>query len=701
MSSKSIRRMSSRSSKSFLDNSSYSPNTPLFDTCSSEDSDYNDSSLSPKHGRGRRGKYSRTESKPRRSNTRKRYVEYSESSDAEKSLPPPKRGRSGHRKHYSEPSSGKDNTETRTTSLSRSNSKDKANSPEEKKYDEYLNAPCRIVSGRYAGLTGRIKHVVASGWVYIAEGGIVKKPVRWKDVVILNESEKSTNIHESKNLGIRGEPDEKVFAEKVQTRYDLKEEQSTEYETQRLQCKVKGCTKEKHSNCGNYCKNHYKKLVLEGDDIEPDLVGAKIRLTHPSHAGVKANIIEKCSGIYLKVKWNSTDGKSPPKILPLQDISDISFSNSNASSIDIKNRYSGARVEKDGVSGKVKKAILSEWYITDIVNGEKGFKRSDFVVLKYACGIVPDGNLKNDDVEEVAGSDQNEINQNSEADEYSAESERVEESNPLVGATALITKGKHEGHTGKVMSIRSRGWLDIEGIENKVKYSSINIVDDGAIDLSLIEDYLRDTGVLKKMPHVVKLNDIMTIENDELDSADVASRRSSARINNNVVAVDKREQTSPALTDNMHRNKEFEYKIHSTNFCSLGTKIEDEPRVKWGRKNNLSLAIPNIPLMKTHSARHRFRTRGLQLPIFGHILAQPVSDFCDGDISAKAQSQDALKVVPENLRHLPLDTPIEIFNRRTGKIMRGNEAIALSELSVALMNHSEYEPIVPSLSNSK
>jgi hypothetical protein len=43
-----------------------------------------------------------------------------------------------------------------------------------------------------------------------------------------------------------------------------------------------------------------------------------------------------------------------------------------------------------------------------------------------------------------------------------------------------------------------------------------------------------------------------------------------------------------------------------------------------------------------------------------------------------------------------LDTKIEIFNRRTGRVMRGEEAIVLSDLPAALMDHAEYEPIVPS-----
>ena len=52
-------------------------------------------------------------------------------------------------------------------------------------------------------------------------------------------------------------------------------------------------------------------------------------------------------------------------------------------------------------------------------------------------------------------------------------------------------------------------------------------------------------------------------------------------------------------------------------------------------------------------------------------------------------------IVPDVLRHLPPTCKINIFNRRSGKIMRGNDAVSVKDLSSVLMNHAEYEPIVP------
>lgn len=51
--------------------------------------------------------------------------------------------------------------------------------------------------------------------------------------------------------------------------------------------------------------------------------------------------------------------------------------------------------------------------------------------------------------------------------------------------------------------------------------------------------------------------------------------------------------------------------------------------------------------------------------------------------------------VPQALRRLDPETKIDIFNRKTGKILTGQDAVRIKNLSHALMRHAEYEPIVP------
>jgi len=60
-----------------------------------------------------------------------------------------------------------------------------------------------------------------------------------------------------------------------------------------------------------------------------------------------------------------------------------------------------------------------------------------------------------------------------------------------------------------------------------------------------------------------------------------------------------------------------------------------------------------------------------------------------------------LQQLPKSLRSLPSNTKIEVFNRRTGKIMKGDNSILLKDLPRVLIDHAEYEPIVPPLSSGK
>ena len=77
------------------------------------------------------------------------------------------------------------------------------------------------------------------------------------------------------------------------------------------------------------------------------------------------------------------------------------------------------------------------------------------------------------------------------------------------------------------------------------------------------------------------------------------------------------------------------------------------------------------------------------------VLLQSSVEQKEGD---DGEHQLQMQLVPAGLRHLPPDTKIEIFNRRTGKIMKGNDAISMKNLPRELLEHAEYEPIVPPLS---
>jgi hypothetical protein len=50
----------------------------------------------------------------------------------------------------------------------------------------------------------------------------------------------------------------------------------------------------------------------------------------------------------------------------------------------------------------------------------------------------------------------------------------------------------------------------------------------------------------------------------------------------------------------------------------------------------------------------------------------------------------------EALQHLPSNYKVKIFNRKSGRILQGNEAVSLKNLPSLLRRHAEYEPLIPS-----
>mmetsp|Transcript_15787 Transcript_15787/g.23655 ORF Transcript_15787/g.23655 Transcript_15787/m.23655 type:complete len:491 (-) Transcript_15787:1920-3392(-) len=66
-----------------------------------------------------------------------------------------------------------------------------------------------------------------------------------------------------------------------------------------------------------------------------------------------------------------------------------------------------------------------------------------------------------------------------------------------------------------------------------------------------------------------------------------------------------------------------------------------------------------------------------------HVLPPILIEACSGSVT------------PGMLRSLSSSTKIDIFNRKTGRIMKGEDGVTVKDLTQALRNHAEYEPIIP------
>ena len=61
----------------------------------------------------------------------------------------------------------------------------------------------------------------------------------------------------------------------------------------------------------------------------------------------------------------------------------------------------------------------------------------------------------------------------------------------------------------------------------------------------------------------------------------------------------------------------------------------------------------------------------------------------------RSHAEDQEKMQHEALRHLSPNSRVEIFNRKNGRILKGNDAVLVKDLQSVLRRHAEYEPIIP------
>jgi len=267
--------------------------------------------------------------------------------------------------------------------------------------------------------------------------------------------------------------------------------------------------------------------------------------------------------------------------------------------------------------------------------------------------------------------------------------------NPLIGVTAFIFRGRNRGLSGKIIQVKERGWWVLENpyIDGCVKSNQCKLVEDSDnFNLeAIIQDY-EARGAVHRMPGIIKRGqeNIDEMVYDDADNSDNEESFSDGE--------GKEPNIMAQYTD------VFKRKISQTDFIGKPSEkkrakdkplSEKESLVRWGRKPAVSLGVPNVPVEANKIKPKRQRHYG-SVPVLDPILLQPTPErFSKNNISIHNREQVHIQLVPAQIRHLPPDTRIDIFNRKTGKIMSGDESIILSDLPSQLMNHAEYEPIVP------
>jgi len=267
---------------------------------------------------------------------------------------------------------------------------------------------------------------------------------------------------------------------------------------------------------------------------------------------------------------------------------------------------------------------------------------------------------------------------------------------PFIGATAYIYWGNFQGLSGKIIMTEERGWWTIDNplILKKVKCNQCKLVDDGNVDMDGIKEWY--SGRKTRMPLIVKPG---REEEEEEEEANVGKESGSGM---------------PDI-ENKNDPSSFKRKIAETDFTGDGTSNKRRKELgvieggggskllNWGLTKAVAVAaiIPNVSQVVNDDGRNKQRRPKMRedtAPALNPIVLHPSGN--DHQFAGKKKEKDQqlllkMQLLPAGLRQLPPETKIEIFNRRTGKIMRGDNAILLSDLPMALMDHAEYEPMIP------
>ena len=461
---------------------------------------------------------------------------------------------------------------------------------------------------------------------------------------------------------------------------------------------------------------------------EPEsLVGATILITQGTYAGKTGVIVEKKSMPRLQLD-------TVPHHLRFEDVTILEYAdNSNTIASGISNgctpeqndfaqryqRYMGARVkvvqnveprEYAGVEGRViKVAILGEWYITDNPDMPVAFTRAKFDVINYPPAYVENNEDETDEDEAHVGDDHEKGKE--EGAEYVDRNEDESSNNDGGLKRKRWVDDEEEGDVlmmGDDINENNNGDLDNNNTGGEYDQGSTG----GEYDPGSLVQENSNAG-----QHADNSHD----QNDLIDRAvageddDLGAHQSHAN--------DQEDGNPPPPSDPLVGatvyidHGKFQghsgtiLKRESRGWCTVSgmpNKIQinsfavvDDGKVDMGAVEAFSRLYPSVMPRVMKPSKAAGKRTFSETDIIG-----------DGDYARRATKQPhisnvsqstappllnpiLLQEIPASLSHLPPDTEIEIFNRKTGKIMRGKDAILLKDLSKELMEHCEYEPIVP------
>ena len=390
-------------------------------------------------------------------------------------------------------------------------------------------------------------------------------------------------------------------------------------------------------------------------------------------------------------------------------------------------------------------------------NDKEGAKREDEVV----DDIKSDGENSDEDSDDEDDRGSDAVSFSLEIPSASAKREEDENNRTLlrtlsrafVGAAVRVDKGKHAGYRGKIVRVGGGGYLEVEGLDCKVRSGAVSFVRDGATDFESIRAYYRVGGRERLMPRIVggaegsppagdrkaagegedapEEGESEAEDESELKPAgDGAGSRVSeielagkpdsggggvhpapkdpkaAREGEDASEEGKSAESEPELRPAGDRVKPRVSEKEIADLLDFGggggdhdddddeEELSSDPNVRRcqltdfaGRKRRKLGIVSDVPsdydddvLLRMAPSRREARPREAAA---GPLVLR-ATESAGGGVELEVACPDRA------LRR----GWVEVFDRRTGRVMRGDHAVPTAKLPAALSEHAEYEPVL-------
>jgi len=271
------------------------------------------------------------------------------------------------------------------------------------------------------------------------------------------------------------------------------------------------------------------------------------------------------------------------------------------------------------------------------------------------------------------------------------EAERLRALRPaLLGATVRVDSGRYSGSVGRIVGVGGGGYLDVEGLDCKVRSSMVSFLKDEETDFERIREYYRVGGRERMMPRIVGGDE----EEEEEEQADGEGEGESAEAKSAEAKSDKSSGERPRSRvsekelagllgsgggggdDDGEEEEEEELSPDPNVRRWQLTDFAGRKRRKLGVVSDDGAAPGAVSVQPTGAGGERPRDASAAGPV---VLRS--SD--DGALVASCPDLD--------VRGLPR---VDVFDRRTGRVLRGDDAVPAGELAGVLAGHAGYEPVL-------